>query len=51
MFLFFFTEKNNEINCLDFDCEGFNFATAGKDLNVRIYDTKTFQVSYKKKKR
>lgn len=38
------TEKNNEINCLDFDCEGFNFATAGKDLNVRIYDTKTFQL-------
>lgn len=38
------SEKGNEINCLDFDYDGFNFATAGKDLNVRIYDTKTFQL-------
>ena len=39
------SEKGNEINCIDFDYDGFNFATAGKDLNVRIYDTKTFEVS------
>jgi WD40 repeat protein len=32
------SEKGNEINCIDFDYDGFNFATAGKDLNVRIYD-------------
>lgn len=38
------SEKGNEINCIDFDYDGFNFATAGKDLNVRIYDTKTFEL-------
>ncbi|XP_046567483.1 uncharacterized WD repeat-containing protein all2124-like [Haliotis rubra] len=38
------TEKNNEINCLDFCEDGYNFATSGKDLAVRIYDTKTCQL-------
>lgn len=34
------TEKANEINTLDFCVDGFNFATAGKDLAVRVYMTK-----------
>ncbi|XP_041364613.1 suppressor of mec-8 and unc-52 protein homolog 1-like [Gigantopelta aegis] len=38
------TETGNEINCIDFDSEGYNFATAGKDLAVRIYDLKTYQL-------
>ena len=42
--LFSTTEKGNEINCMDFSKEGFSFATAGKDLAVRIYDTNTNQV-------
>ncbi|CAH1794755.1 unnamed protein product [Owenia fusiformis] len=39
-------EKQNEINCLDFSLDGFNFATAGKDLTVRIYDTQSQQLSH-----
>lgn len=39
------SEMGNEINCLDFSLDGFDFATAGKDLAVRLYDTKTLQVS------
>ncbi|XP_014674089.1 PREDICTED: uncharacterized WD repeat-containing protein all2124-like [Priapulus caudatus] len=35
------SEKNNEINALDFSADGFSFATAGKDLSIRIYDTNT----------
>ncbi|XP_013394376.1 vegetative incompatibility protein HET-E-1 [Lingula anatina] len=35
------SEKHNEINCLDFSMDSFSFATAGKDLDIRIYDTKT----------
>ncbi|KAF6029641.1 hypothetical protein EB796_012050 [Bugula neritina] len=35
------SERKNEINCLDFSADGSTFATAGKDLAVRIYDTKT----------
>lgn len=38
-------EMKNEINCLDFSEDGSAFATSGKDLCVRIYDTKTCQVS------
>ncbi|XP_064608656.1 uncharacterized WD repeat-containing protein all2124-like [Liolophura sinensis] len=38
-------EKGNEINCLDFSLDGFDFATAGKDLAVRLYDTKTLQMT------
>ncbi|KAK3090820.1 hypothetical protein FSP39_014936, partial [Pinctada imbricata] len=38
------SEKGNEINCLDFSCEGFEFATGGKDLAVRIYNAKTYQL-------
>ncbi|ESO89175.1 hypothetical protein LOTGIDRAFT_229075 [Lottia gigantea] len=38
------SERGNEINCLDFDLDGFNFATAGKDLSIRIYETKTCQL-------
>ena len=43
-FSFYFIEIGNEINCMDFCLDGFNFATAGKDLNVRVYDTQTQQV-------
>lgn len=42
-----FEEKGNEINCMDFTRDGFSFATAGKDLAVRIYDSKTNQLSRK----
>jgi WD40 repeat protein len=35
------SEPDNEINCLDFSLDGHSFATAGKDLDVRIYDTTT----------
>ncbi|KAK6168958.1 hypothetical protein SNE40_020104 [Patella caerulea] len=38
------SEKGNEINCLDFCLDGFNFCTAGKDLSVRYYDTKTLEL-------
>lgn len=38
------TEKGNEINCLDFDMDGLKFATGGKDLSIRIYDTKTYKI-------
>jgi WD40 repeat protein len=45
---FDFTEKKglekNEINCMDFDYTYTRFATAGKDLSVRIYDVQTSQV-------
>lgn len=41
----FLTEMKNEINCLDFSEDGCTFATAGKDLSLRIYDTKTCKVS------
>ena len=41
----FYLELKNEINCLDFSEDGSAFATAGKDLTVRIYDTKTCKVS------
>lgn len=34
----------NEINCLDFDYTYTRFATAGKDLSVRIYDSATSQL-------
>ena len=42
---FFFSENNNEINCLDLSLSGSRFATAGKDLNVRIYDAETCKVN------
>ncbi|XP_059163843.1 guanine nucleotide-binding protein subunit beta-5b-like [Physella acuta] len=34
-------ETGNEINTLDFCLDGYNFATGGKDLVIRIYETKT----------
>ena len=34
----------NEVNCLDFDYTYGRYATAGKDLSVRIYDASTNQV-------
>lgn len=40
-----FAELKNQINCLDFSEDGSTFATSGKDLAVRIYDTKSCQVS------
>ena len=42
--LFFPSEKNNEINALDFSLDGDVYATAGKDLCVRIYDAETHEV-------
>ena len=44
MTLFFPSEKNNEINALDFSLDGDVYATAGKDLCVRIYDAETHEV-------
>lgn len=37
----------NEINCMDFDYTYTRFCTAGKDLNIRIYDANTNQVKSK----
>ncbi|KAK7503436.1 hypothetical protein BaRGS_00005357 [Batillaria attramentaria] len=34
------TEQGNEINTLDFCVDGYLYATAGKDLAVRVYHTK-----------
>ncbi|XP_076469274.1 uncharacterized protein LOC143299737 [Babylonia areolata] len=34
-------EDKNEINTMDFSVDGFDFCTCGKDLAVRVYDTKT----------
>ncbi|BFZ03686.1 hypothetical protein BsWGS_06725 [Bradybaena similaris] len=34
-------EFGNEINALDFCVDGYNFATGGKDLGIRVYETKT----------
>lgn len=36
--------EKNEINCLDFDYTYTRYATAGKDLSVRIYDAGTNQL-------
>lgn len=33
--------KGQQINTLDFCLDGFNFCTCGKDLTVRVYQTKT----------
>lgn len=43
-YIYLFTEKDNEINCLDFDFDGLHFATGGRDLSIRIYNSKTGQV-------
>ncbi|CAL1543254.1 unnamed protein product [Lymnaea stagnalis] len=37
-------EMGNEINCMDFSVDGYNFATGGKDLAIRIYETKSNKV-------
>ncbi|KAJ8037548.1 Guanine nucleotide-binding protein subunit beta-5b [Holothuria leucospilota] len=37
-------EAHNEINCLDFNLDGGTYATAGKDLNVRLYCAETNKV-------
>lgn len=37
----------NEINCMDFDYTYTRFCTAGKDLNIRIYDANTNEVTLK----
>lgn len=34
----------NEVNCMDFDYTCTRFATAGKDLSIRIYDAHTNQL-------
>ena len=38
------TEPGNEINCMDFSCDGEHYITVGKDLDVRVYDTQTNKV-------
>lgn len=35
------TEPENQVLCLDYNRDGSNFATAGKDRKVRIYDENT----------
>lgn len=37
-------EAHNEISALDFSHDGKIFATAGKDRNIRVYDTSTLQL-------
>ncbi|KAH9495831.1 hypothetical protein Btru_013412 [Bulinus truncatus] len=34
-------ESGNEINSLDFSLDGYNFVTGGKDLAIRVYETKS----------
>ncbi|KAL8577344.1 hypothetical protein ACOMHN_044850 [Nucella lapillus] len=34
-------EVKNEINAMDFNSDGYTFATCGKDRSLRVYDTKT----------
>ncbi|KAG8445912.1 hypothetical protein GDO86_010635 [Hymenochirus boettgeri] len=38
------TEHGNEINALDFSMDGSVFATAGRDRNIRLYDSHTNEV-------
>ncbi|CAJ0924424.1 unnamed protein product [Ranitomeya imitator] len=37
-------EQENEIHALDFSTDGTMFATAGRDRNIRIYDSQTNEV-------
>jgi WD40 repeat protein len=36
--IFNLTEEDNSILCMDFNSTGQQFATGGKDCNIRIYD-------------
>lgn len=38
-----FTEQDNSINCVDYNQQGTQFATGGKDAVVRVYDEGTGQ--------
>ncbi|XP_069621004.1 uncharacterized WD repeat-containing protein alr2800-like [Ranitomeya imitator] len=38
------TEQENEIHALDFSTDGTMFATAGRDRNIRIYDSQTNEI-------
>lgn len=38
------TERDNEINALDFSLDGEAYATGGKDFNIRLYSTDTNQI-------
>ncbi|XP_075771780.1 THO complex subunit 6 homolog isoform X2 [Pelodiscus sinensis] len=40
------TEKENEINAMDFCMDGSTYATAGKDRHIRLYDSHTNQLSH-----
>ncbi|XP_074872673.1 ribosome biogenesis protein WDR12 homolog [Carettochelys insculpta] len=40
------TEKENEINAMDFCVDGSIYATAGKDRHIRLYDSHTNQLSH-----
>lgn len=39
-----FSDKHNQVNALDFSASGAEFATAGRDGKVRIYDESTKQI-------
>ena len=34
-------ETSNEINCVDYCADGTKFATAGKDMDIKIYDSRS----------
>eukprot|EP00112_Aurelia_sp_Birch-Aquarium-sp1_P010095 Seg2174.2 transcript_id=Seg2174.2/GoldUCD/mRNA.D3Y31 product="Vegetative incompatibility protein HET-E-1" protein_id=Seg2174.2/GoldUCD/D3Y31 len=40
-------EPGNQIGAMDFANDGITFATAGKDRNVRLYDSETFKIKKK----
>ncbi|OCT81553.1 uncharacterized WD repeat-containing protein alr3466 [Xenopus laevis] len=42
--VFSLTEQGNEINTMDFSMDGSLYGTAGKDRNIRLYDSHTNQV-------
>ncbi|KAE8605659.1 hypothetical protein XENTR_v10015267 [Xenopus tropicalis] len=42
--VFSLTEQGNEINALDFSLDGSVFGTAGRDRNIRLYDSHTHQI-------
>ncbi|XP_060707141.1 uncharacterized WD repeat-containing protein all2124-like [Hemiscyllium ocellatum] len=39
------TEEDNEIHALDFCCDGNVYATAGKDRQIRLYDSRTSKIA------
>jgi hypothetical protein len=45
-FLILFEEAGNEINCMDYGFDGDKFVTAGRDMDIRIYDSRSARVRY-----